>query len=85
MVALFAALNLSALFLAVVWFGVYVQERAKARALPPGMLAMFHRERAHAALRNFNVSLALGVASLVGDVRCERSDTISSTPRAPLP
>ena len=64
--ALFVALNVSAFALTWIWLALYVTERARSRSLPPGMLSLFHRERAERAMKNAVTASALFVATAVG-------------------
>ena len=66
--ALAFALRLSALALWVLWVLVCWHEREKARRLPPGMLSLYHRERATGAVRSALVAATLAAATLVGVV-----------------
>jgi hypothetical protein len=66
MFALFLSLNVVALFLFAVWSGMFIAERTRARSLPPGMLSLFHRERATRAFHHAIVSGALALATAVG-------------------
>lgn len=73
MPTLFAALSLSGFALTWLWFVVFLHERQHAMRLPPGMLSLYHRERAYRAARLMGLSAGLtavttaaGIALTVG-------------------